>query len=381
MKRLSKLMWGLFFIGLAIFLIIGLVRYAPLFGFLLIYPYALDQVLGFGLNPHLTRALALAVGFIFWYVIFYFFLSRDGSKRLIGFTLIATIYVSNSLIMYFITRDNVVDIFTGERAFCLEDQMTGRIKIYSQSLFDQLGKKTVRCTDDQIERYEIEKKFKPDQNSEVMIDQVVKGFISPKSGRALFYYCLDTDGKERFFVVSGHCPWGGGKLEPVTNEIMKKVEEQKKQKQQKQQEEQSKLDLENKYAQSAVENQQMKLKTQQIVDENQQMKDKTEQLAIENQQIKENILRLSLESAIGEIRNEEVSKIRESTEEDIKIKVFWGVVAFLIFASILFGTALTVMETDKDSEEELKAKLIIQVISLFLMFLVVGGYVFYLVND
>lgn len=225
MKRISKMMWGLFFIGLAIFLIIGIIRLAPLFGFLLIYPYALDQMLGFGLNLYLTKALAIFFGFIFWYVIFYFFLSREGTKRLIGAGLIAVLYISHSLILYSITRNDVVDIFTGERAFCVEDQLTGRIKIYSQSLFDQLGNKIERCTDWQIERYEIEKKFKPDQNAEVNSWQVKQGFISPKTGHSLFYYCVDTDGRERFFVVSGHCPWGG-KLEPVTSEVMKNIGEE-----------------------------------------------------------------------------------------------------------------------------------------------------------
>ncbi|MBT5337891.1 hypothetical protein HN858_02170 [Candidatus Falkowbacteria bacterium] len=222
MSKWTKLSIGVFFIGLAVFLLVGIAMYAEFFGFLMFYPYVVAQISGYGLNIYLAQVIALIAGVGLWVVIFKFFLSWNKKRRYIGFAIIGLIFISHSLVMYAVNYNTIVHPITGERKFCIDDRLTGRVKVYEAQLYDEFGDLAYRCEDDQVERFEIEKKYEPDENQEIDFVQIKKGFISPTTGKSIFYYCYDIDGIVRFFNMVGHCPWGGN-VRQVTPAIVKRT--------------------------------------------------------------------------------------------------------------------------------------------------------------
>lgn len=213
MKAAGKIVLGLTLLTLGIFLLIGLVKLTPVFGFLLIYPYILERTLGLGMNPYLAQVFAIIVGLAICVGVFRL-LSSAGTRRRIGIGILAGIWISHSLALFFLTKDSLVNPITGERKYCTYNYATGRVQKFDQPLFDEFGRQATPCTDEQIKRFELGRQFSDNENQEVTMDTVQKGFISPESGDPLFFHCRDVAGKVRFYVFPGHCPFGG-MLQPV----------------------------------------------------------------------------------------------------------------------------------------------------------------------
>jgi hypothetical protein len=208
MKAVSRIVLGLTMLALGIFLLIGIVKLTPVFGFLLIYPYVLDKILGFGLNPHLAQAIAIVAGLGICFGVFRL-LSSSGTRRWIGIGILAGIWISHSLALFLLTKDSPVNPITGERKYCTYSYTTGRVEVHEQPLFDKFGRQATACTDEQVKRFELGRQFSNNENQEVNMAAVKKGFISPETGDPLFFHCNDIEGKVRFYVFPGHCPFGG----------------------------------------------------------------------------------------------------------------------------------------------------------------------------
>ncbi|MBT5337890.1 hypothetical protein HN858_02165 [Candidatus Falkowbacteria bacterium] len=224
MLKWTKRTLGIFFVGLAVFLFLGLVMYADFIGFLMVYPYIVVKVSGYGLNIYLAQVIGLIIGIGLWVTIFKFFLSWNKKRRYIGFGLIVLIFVSHSLVMYAVNYNTIVHPITGDRKFCIDDKLSGRVKVYEGHSYDEFGDQSIRCNDSQLRRFEINKRYAMDNNQEIDFYQVANGFISQKTGKAIFFYCNDTEARVHFFNMRGHCPWGG-ELSDVTADIIKQTKE------------------------------------------------------------------------------------------------------------------------------------------------------------
>lgn len=219
--KIGKLMLGMAMLATAILIIVGMVKFASVLGFLMVYPYVVQVVTGYGLNSYLAQAIGLVIGAALWFTVIKLFFVWQDEKRILGTGILVGFYVLHLLVMFLLPGDALVHPTTGERKFCTVDKVTGRIITHEQAVYDKYGQRAARCTTEQVERFEIERQYTDGENPEVDIWTVNKGFISPATGQALFHYCHDQNGRPRFFVLTGFCPWSGGKLLPVTVEVVK----------------------------------------------------------------------------------------------------------------------------------------------------------------
>jgi len=226
MKRTAKLFLGLFFVALAILILISLVKYASIFGFLMVYPYVVSKISGFGMNPYLAQAIGIVVAVPLWYAIFRLFFSWKKDRRLAGMITIAAFFALHSLAMFLIQGDSLVHPIDGPAMakFCTVNPLTGEIQVFEQALYDKFGQQAQRCSPELIEKYEKGKQFATTKNYEVTLERVESGFVSPATGKALFFYCTDPEGTVHFYASSGYCPWGG-ELQVITGEIERKERE------------------------------------------------------------------------------------------------------------------------------------------------------------
>ncbi|OGF35018.1 hypothetical protein A2482_01285 [Candidatus Falkowbacteria bacterium RIFOXYC2_FULL_48_21] len=221
--KTSKFVAGLVILGLAVLILIGMVKFASVLGFLMFYPYIVQQVAGYGLNQYLAQAIGVVVGAALWFVVLKLFFAWREKKRMLGFGILIGFYVLHLLVMFILPGDALVHPMTGERQFCAVNKLTGRIERFETEQFDRFGEKAKECTLDQIEKFEREKLFAEGENLEVPLGTVRKGFISPVTGAPLFYFCEDASNLPHFYVASGYCPWGD-QLQAVTKEVLQKYE-------------------------------------------------------------------------------------------------------------------------------------------------------------
>ena len=221
--KTSKFVAGLVILGLAVLILIGMVKFASVLGFLMFYPYIVQQVAGYGLNQYLAQAIGVVVGAALWFVVLKLFFAWREKKRMLGFGILIGFYVLHLLVMFILPGDALVHPMTGERQFCAVNKLTGRIERFETEQFDRFGEKAKECTLDQIEKFEREKLFAEGENLAVPLGTVRKGFISSVTGAPLFYFCEDASSAPHFYVASGYCPWGG-QLQAVTKEVLQKYE-------------------------------------------------------------------------------------------------------------------------------------------------------------
>lgn len=221
--KISKFVIGLAILAVAVLIFIGIVKFASVLGFLMLYPYVVQQVVGYGLNTYLAQAIGVLIAAALWFVVLKLFFAWREKKRMLGFGILIGFYVLHLLVMFLIPGNALVHPLTGERQFCVVNKLTGRIERFETAQFDRFGEKAKECTLDQIEKFEREKAFAEGENLEVPIGTVRKGFISPVTGAPLFYFCEDASNAPHFYVASGYCPWGG-QLRAVSKEVLKKYE-------------------------------------------------------------------------------------------------------------------------------------------------------------
>jgi len=219
-KNKPKLIVGIVLLGLALLLLIGMIKYASVLGIFLVYSYVVEEITGLGLNSYLAKAIAIPIGIGLWYLTVKYFFSWWESKRLIGIIGLALFFVLHCLALFFISRDTLVNPVTGEVKFCTVHPYTGTIQPFEQSVFDKFGQKAEPCTNAQIEQCLRETEHGHGPLAEVAIDQVEQGFVSKVTGETLFFFCRDASGLPRFYPAKGYCPWGG-ELAPVTMETIK----------------------------------------------------------------------------------------------------------------------------------------------------------------
>ena len=171
--RKKKLQLGIFLLVVAILPLIGTWRYASVFGFLMVYPYALEQLLGLGLNQYLAKAIAVGVGAILWYAIFKLFFSLNRKKMERGFILLAFIFVAHSLAMYFITSSRIYDPQTGQVIkYCTYDKITNELQVFDQPIYDEFGQKARKCNKSQaLEFVQKKRGIKTDTGMEKIREQ------------------------------------------------------------------------------------------------------------------------------------------------------------------------------------------------------------------
>ncbi|MBT5502808.1 hypothetical protein HN858_02180 [Candidatus Falkowbacteria bacterium] len=153
MNNNKRLLLGISLLVMGILLLVGMFRYASFLGFLMIYPYALSQVLGLGLNVYLANVIAVVVGFVLWFAIFRLFLRWNKKKRNLGFALLLGMFALHSLAMFFISGDQLVDRWTGQRKYCTTDSLDGSVHVFERPFYDELGQQAKECTNEQIKKY------------------------------------------------------------------------------------------------------------------------------------------------------------------------------------------------------------------------------------
>ncbi len=224
MKRKAGIIFGVIFISLAILMIVSLLKYATIFGFLLIYPYVVTKITGFGMNSYLAQGIGIVVAIPIWYAVFRLLFSWKKDRRMAGMITIVAFFALHSFSMFLLQGDSLVHPFDGPAMakFCTVNPLTGEIQTFEQSIYDQFGNKAERCSPELIEKYEREKTFTDGTSKEVSFSRVQDGFISPATGKPLFFYCFDSEKKAHFFSSEGYCPWGG-QLLPVSSVLVAKI--------------------------------------------------------------------------------------------------------------------------------------------------------------
>ena len=222
MSKLKKLLIGLILIGFGVLFLIALIKFASFLGFFVIYSYAVQKITGYGLNPYLADAIGIMVAVPLWILLFKMIFSLNDTKRKAGMIGFGLVFIIHLIVMFLIPGDALVHPVTGEVKYCTIDPLTNIVVVHEQPVYDQFGNQAKRCDFEQIQKYNRQTQFGRGENAEVTQEIVEKGFISPVTGKALFYFCQDTDDHYHFYVGPGFCSWGG-QLQSVTAEVMKKL--------------------------------------------------------------------------------------------------------------------------------------------------------------
>ena len=209
---------------LVLIVVIGLVKFSSIFGFVIIYHYAISNILGFGFSQEVNRIIAVVTTIVIWYLIVRMVLNKDKNRRMIGYVSAGVIFIVHALSLYYIDSQGLVNPVSGKVKYCTVSPLTGEISMFENEAFDRFNQKAVVCSQELVNAYEKSRILnKNSKDIEVPRRIVRHGFINRENGKPLFYFCYDINKEPHFFTASGFCPWGGGKLLPLTSKVGKKL--------------------------------------------------------------------------------------------------------------------------------------------------------------
>ncbi|MBN1325427.1 hypothetical protein JW977_00385 [Candidatus Falkowbacteria bacterium] len=191
--------------------------------FLTIWSIIVGQLVNYGFNIWLARAIAIIIAAALTYAINLMF-SSDFKKRKLGIIMTCNIAVIYCLGLYLLTKDYIINPSTGKPAVCCATTPYGFEKVPCTWKKHPIFMTDVSpCTSEVILSDTMAKKGYP--KVETIRPRKDMAFFTP-DGQPLAWYYEYPDGKIEIFGRPGRHPQNNAVLNPINPEIVTKIFQQ-----------------------------------------------------------------------------------------------------------------------------------------------------------
>lgn len=216
----KKLILGILAIGLAIWLVLVLLRFGSIIAFFWIFDIVTNElVLSGGFNQYLARIIAFLPAIaILWSIGLLF--SKDKQKRRLGMIVGGACYLLYSGLMFALESNRYFDPATGAPTKCYAAGLTGYDEVPCNTEFHpQTGNAVIK------DPAQIKAIIMAKQTADAPLQTVARvkptsdmRFFTP-DGKPLFWYYQHPDGTVEIFGTPGKHPQLNVELNPITPEI------------------------------------------------------------------------------------------------------------------------------------------------------------------
>lgn len=237
MNRNKQIFWGVFFAGLAVILLIGLMKFSNILAFLMILPWLANQLVEkSGMNIWLARAIATIPTILFLVGLSmsmsYFptfqkkfpFLRFQKIKRIWGYALLTTLFIGYSITMFAMDDAQLFDPKTGHAKKCLALGTTDYEEINCDWDFHPVTGNPVIKDRAQVKAIFTAKQTSPHDpgpSKKIINNGQLRFFDS--AGNPLVWYYEYEDGRIELFDQPGKHPQWNTDLIAINPAIVKKL--------------------------------------------------------------------------------------------------------------------------------------------------------------
>lgn len=225
LSRKTRIIIGVSLLVLSLMMILCFIKFGSLMAFLFIYPYALAEIAGFGINPFLAEILAVVIAIVFLGIIGLIF-SWKKERRTAGICLLATLFILHTLALFFVSRERFFDLEGQPLKYCSRDLVTGELDCADAPGYDKYRQKRHAITSEEAKELEVKR---ISENSEVSMSAgeipcwEVKSWFNAKTGEPLIYYENDVQENFHCHVQPDFSTISGKELTPVDAESVAKI--------------------------------------------------------------------------------------------------------------------------------------------------------------
>lgn len=217
--KAKKIFWIAAGSLVAIFLVVGLIRYGAIFAFFMVYPWILSHITDTFLNENIAKAIAIGATVILLITVRYLILFQPKVKQILGYSLLTGMVIAHLLFVASVTKEQYFSVWTGQaQKYYTVNPIDGTINVFEKPVHDLFGTKAKPITSAVARDIAIQKRSNKPQ-TEIPSHKIVN-FFDPYSGANLIWFTKHDDGSYHFFMRPGFDPKTGKKLSPITKDAM-----------------------------------------------------------------------------------------------------------------------------------------------------------------